>query len=646
MDTREPDRSDAVSGLQNEEQVFRPLSNIVSRANVTPQEYAAALHLASADLEAYWEEAAEELGWFKRWDKVLDDSEAPFYRWFVGGRCNVIYNCLDRHIDTPNKNKLALIWEGEPGDLRKYTYYELYREVNRFAAALRKLGLKPGDKVVIYMPNLPETVIAMLATAKIGAVHSVVFAGYSSKALAERIQAAEAKAVITCDGYYRNGQVLRPKPVVDKALERLDPRLAEVEFVVVAHRAHVETPMQQGRDHWFDDLVRFQAPEALTEVMDAEDPLFFLYTSGVAGKPKGMVHAHGGFMVGVHRTLDWVFDIKPTDIFWCTADAGWVTGHSYAIYGPLMTGATVVMYEGHPLYPQADRVWRLVSRYGITILYASPTLIRMLMRFGVEFPAGYDLSTLRLLGSVGEPFNREAWMWFYKVIGRQQCPIMDTWWQTETGMFMISPLPISLLKPGSVGKPLPGVEADIVNASGEPLPPETKGLLVIKKPWPSMFRELYKDPEAYKREYWEKIPGCYYAGDVAWKDEDGYFWIQGRADDVVNIAGHRIGSAELESAVLSHPDVVEAAAVGVSDPVRGEAVKFFVVARHGAEKADELPEALKAHVRQELGPMAVVQTVEIVDSLPKTCSGKILRRALKARELGMDLDDLPGLDED
>ncbi|MFW5836356.1 MAG: AMP-binding protein, partial [Desulfovibrionaceae bacterium] len=396
------DRPGAVDSLLKEERVFRPLPHVVGKANVTPQEYAAALELAASDPRTYWEEAAEELDWFKRWDKVLDDSRAPFYKWFVGGRCNVVYNCLDRHIDTPNKNKLALIWEGEPGDSRKYTYYELYREVNRFASALRQLGVGRGERVVIYMPALPETVVAMLATAKIGAVHSVVFAGFSARALAERIQAAEARAVITCDGFYRNGRVIQLKPVVDRALESMDQRFGAVEHVVVVHRALVDTPMHAGRDHWYEELVRFQPPESPTEVMDAEDSLFFLYTSGATGRPKGMVHAHGGYMVGVHRTLDWVFDVKPTDIFWCTADAGWVTGHSYVVYGPLMTGATTVMFESTPVYPDPGRYWDMVERHRITQFYTAPTALRAVARESDEYVTKYDRSSLRILGTVGE----------------------------------------------------------------------------------------------------------------------------------------------------------------------------------------------------------------------------------------------------
>ncbi len=634
----------ALDALLKEERVFRPLPQLVIEANVNPQEYEEAIKKAEDNYLEYWEEAAKELNWFKKWEKVLDDSDAPFYKWFVGAKCNIVYNALDRHIETVNKNKLALIWEGEPGDTRKLTYYELYRAVNRFANGLKALGIKKGDRVVLYMPPLPETVIALLAVAKIGAIHSMVFAGFSAKALRDRIQDARAKLVITADGFYRNGRVINLKTVVDEALTQ---GCDCVETVVVVHRANVDVEMVDTRDIWYEDLVRQESPECPTEVMDSEDMLFLLYSSGTTGKPKGIVHTHGGYMVGVYRSLMWVFDIKPTDIFWCTADVGWITGHSYVVYGPLMAGTTTVIYEGHPLYPQADRLWDMVSRYGVTIFYTAPTLVRMLMRFGSQYPKKHDLSTLRLLGSVGEPINPEAWVWFYKNVGREVCPIMDTWWQTETGSFMISPLPITLLKPGSATKPLPGIFADVVDEEGNSLPPGKGGLLVIKKPWPSMLRTLYNDPERYKKTYWEKFPGWYLAGDVARKDEDGYFWIQGRADDVLNIAGHRVGTAELESALVSHRAVAEAAVIGIPDPIKGEVAKAFVILSADAEveDTDELIKELKGHVRKELGPVAVIKSIEIRDKLPKTRSGKIMRRVLKAQELGQEVGDTSTLEE-
>ena len=641
------DQTGALDALLQEERVFRPLPQMVIEANVNPHELEQAQERASADYLAYWEDAAHELDWFKKWDKVLDDSNPPFYRWFPGAKCNIVYNALDRHIETANKNKLALIWEGEPGDQRKYTYYELYREVNRFANALRSLGLAKGDRVVIYMPLLPETLIAMLAVAKIGAVHSLIYGGFSAKILRERVSDAGARLVITADGFYRNGRVVNLKEIVNEAL--LGSSAECVETCVVVHRAGVDAEMHEPRDLWYDDLVRRERPESPTEVMDADDELFLLYSSGTTGKPKGIVHTHGGYQVGISRTLNWVFDLKPTDIFWCTADTGWITGHSYVVYGPLVAGTTTVMYEGHPLYPQADRLWDVVERYGVTLLYTSPTLVRMLMRFGTQYPRGKDLSTLRLMGSVGEPMNPEAWVWLYKHIGRSKCPIMDTWWQTETGMFMISPLPISLLKPGSVNKALPGIEADVVDGKGEPVPPGKGGFLVIKKPWPAMMHTVDNDPERYAKTYWEKIPGMYFAGDVARRDEDGYIWIQGRADDVMNIAGHRIGTTEVESALTAHRFVAEAAVIGVPDKIKGEVAKAFVIRAQGweadYETAEDLVTSLIAHVRRELGPVAVVRSIEFRDTLPRTRSGKIMRRILKAEELGEDAGDTSTLED-
>jgi len=634
----------SLDSLLKEERVFRPLPQMVIEANINPQEYSVVMKKSKDDYLSYWEEAANELDWFKKWDKVLDDSDAPFFKWFTGAKCNIVYNALDRHIETSNKNKLALIWEGEPGDSKKMTYYELYRAVNKFANALRSLGIQKGDRVVLYMPPLPETMIALLAVAKVGAVHSMVFAGFSAKALRDRIDDAQAKLVITADGFYRNGRVINLKSIVDEALIG---GCDCTETVVVVHRANVEVEMTEMRDLWYEDLVRRESPVSETEVMDSEDMLFLLFSSGTTGKPKGIVHTHGGYMVGVHRSLNWVFDIKPTDIFWCTADAGWITGHSYVVYGPLMAGTTTIMFEGHPLYPQADRLWHIVARYGVNIFYTAPTLIRMLMRFGAQYPKQHDLSTLRLLGSVGEPINPEAWMWFYKNIGRSECPVLDTWWQTETGSFMISPLPISLLKPGSATKPLPGIEADVLDEEGNPVPPGKGGYLVIKKPWPSMLRTLYKDPERYKKTYWEKFPGYYLAGDVARKDEDGYFWIQGRSDDVLNIAGHRVGTAELESSLVSHKFVAEAAVIGIPDKIKFEVAKAFVTLKADADvdDTDQLIKELKAHVRKELGPVAVVKSIEFRDKLPKTRSGKIMRRVLKAQEMGEEVGDISTLDD-
>jgi acetyl-CoA synthetase len=637
------DQTGAVDNLLTEERVFRPRPQLVRQANLSPQKCEAARKLAAEDPLAFWEEAAEELYWFKRWDAVLDDSDAPRYRWFPGAQCNIVYNALDRHIETGAKNRLALIWEGEPGDSRTLTYYELYRAVNRFAAALRGLGVGKGDRVILYLPNLPETVIAMLATAKIGAPHCLVFAGFSAKALRERIRSTGAQTVITADGFYRNGQVVALKSVVDEALSGEDSPW--VRRVIVVHRANLQASMVEGRDHWYADLVRQERPVAQTEAMDANDPLFILHTSGATGRPKGVVHSHGGYMVGVNRTFTWVFDVKDTDIFWCTADLGWVAGHTGAVYGPLMAGTTTLIYEGHPLYPQADRFWNIVSKYGVTILYTSPTVIRMLKRFGSQYPRRHDLATLRLLGSVGEPISPETWMWFHKHIGRSECPVLDTWWQTETGMFMVSPLPVSLLKPGSVGKALPGVEVEVVDREGTPTPPDVGGFLVVTRPWPGMMAALLDDREGLFEDYWRRIPGRYFAGDVARRDEDGYLWIQGRADDVLNIAGHRLGTAELESALVSHPDVAEAAVIGVPDAIKGEVAKGFAVLNPAAKATPALAEALRQHIRKELGPVAAVREVVFKDRLPRTRSGKLLRRALKAEELGQEPLDLAGLED-
>ncbi|SDK42933.1 acetyl-CoA synthetase [Maridesulfovibrio ferrireducens] len=621
---------EVLDSLLHEERVFRPLPQMIIEAGINPQDLRAARDRADSDLCAYWEEAAEELDWFTKWDQVLDDSKAPDYKWFTGARCNIVYNALDRHIETVNKNRLALIWEGEPGDSRQFTYYELYRAVNRFANGLRALGVTKGDRVVLYMPQLPETVISMLACARIGAVHSLVFSGFSAKHLRERIREIQPRVVVTVDGFYRNGQVIRLKEAVDHAL--LDSPAEKLESVVVVHRANVEVEMDSARDYWYEDIVRHERAHASSEIMDSNDPLFILHTSGTAGKPKGIIHSHGGYMVGVHRTFKWVFDLKPTDIFWCSADPGWITGHSYLVYGPLLAGTTTVMYEGHALYPQADRLWNIISKYGVSIFYTSPTQIRTLMRFGHRYPDQHDLSTLRILGAVGEPFNPEAWIWFYENIGKSQCPVLDTWWQTETGMIMISPMPVSVLKPGSVTRALPGIDADVVDLEGNSVPAGKGGFLVIKKPWPAMFSAVLNDDRALVDHYWGIIPGMFYAGDVARKDEDGYFWIQGRADDVLNISGHRVGSAEVESALTSHPDVAEAVVIGVPDKIKGEVAKAFVTLIYDAMESDELHKELVDHIHRELGPIVVIKSIEFCDELPKTSSGKIKRLTLKERE--------------
>ena len=613
--------------ILHEERVFRPLPQMIIEAGVNPRDLQAARKLADADLCTYWEEAAEELDWFTKWEQVLDASNPPEYKWFTGARCNIVYNALDRHIETVNKNRLALIWEGEPGDSRQFTYYELYRAVNRLANGLRSLGVGKGDRVVLYMPQLPETVISMLACARIGAVHSLVFSGFSAKYLRERIMEVGPRVIVTVDGFYRNGQILRLKEEVDRAIYGLPAETPE--SVIVVHRANVDVDMDSARDYWYEDLVRHERAHASAEIMDADDPLFILHTSGATEKPKGIIHSHGGYMVGVHRTFKWVFDLKPTDIFWCSADPGWVTGHSYLVYGPLLAGTTTVMYEGHSLYPQADRVWNIISKYGVSIFYTSPTQIRKLMRFGLHYPDQHDLSTLRLLGAAGEPFNSGAWIWLHKNIGKGQCPVLDTWWQTETGMIMISPMPVSLLKPGSVTRPLPGIDADVVDSGGNTIPDGEEGCLVIKKPWPSKFSSILGDDGTLSANYWNKIPGVFYTGDMARKDEDGYFWIQGRADAVLNISGYRIGAAEVERALIQHPDVHEAKVVGVGDKIKGQAAKAYVNLNPGVTQSDDFHRDLKRWIHSELGSLVTVRSIEFSDDLSKISSGRVEKSVLK-----------------
>ncbi|MDY6987540.1 MAG: acetate--CoA ligase [Thermodesulfobacteriota bacterium] len=635
-------QSETTVALLDEARVFRPLPQLVVEANVNPNDYEEAVKKGRSDLEGFWEEAAEDLHWFKRWTKVLDRSNPPFYNWFVDAKTNIAYNALDRHMSTPRKNKVAIIHEKENGERERMTYYDLYRAANRFANVLKSLGVDKGDRVAVYLPNIPEIAIAMLGCAKVGAIHSVVYGGFSATALRERINHAEAKLVVTVDGFQRNGKVIKLKEVVDEAMTACPT----VESVVVVQRAGVDIDMSDGRYLWFHDLMEGESAEFQTVEMDANDPLYILYTSGTTGKPKGVVHCHGGYMVGINRTLKWVFDIKETDIFWCAADPGWVTGHSYIVYGPLCAGTTTVMYEGHPLYPGPDRMWQIVDKYGINILYTAPTTIRMLMRFGSRHPKRHDLSTLRILGTVGEPINPEAWVWYYDNVGRGNCPVMDTWWQTETGMFMVTPTPCNVLKPGSAFKPFPGVHVDIVDADGEPVVPGKGGYVVVKEPWPAMLKTLYKDPEKFQEVYFSRFPGIYLAGDIATRDDQGYFRFQGRSDDVLNIAGHRVGTAEVESALVSHKYVAEAACIGVPDKVKGEVAKVFVTLKQDVEEDEAtLFNELKAHVRKELGPIVIIKEITFEDKLPKTRSGKIMRRVLKARELGLKEGDLSTLDD-
>ena len=599
---------------------------------------------AAADPVGFWEAEANELEWYQPWEKVLDDSQAPFYKWFTGAKTNIVHNAIDRHVHGPYKNKLALIWVGEDTtEHQTYSYFSLDREVTRMANIIKAMGVRKGDKVTIYLPRIPEVVFAMLACAKIGAVHSVIFAGFSADALSARIDDSESKLVITADGSWVNGGIFKLKDIVDEAI-RFSP---SVENVIVVRRTGHDVSMEALRDHWYHELCALPIANGPcpTEQMDAEDPLYILYTSGSTGAPKAILHTHGGYMVGTYSTLKYTFDLREEDRWWCTADPGWVTGHSYLVYGPMLLGATTFMYEGGPTYPNPNRWWQLIEYYGITTFYTAPTAIRSLMRFGEAWPNRHDLSSLRLLGSVGEPINPEAWHWFHRVIGKERCPIMDTWWQTETGMFQIAPTPGMPLKPGSGGKPFFGQEAEILDDDGNPVPDGEEGFLVLKNPWPAMMRTLYKDPDRYVSTYWTKYPGRYLAGDSAKRDADGYFWVIGRTDDVIKVSGHRLGTAEVESALVSHPAVAEAAAIGLPHEVKGNAIHAFVVLRLGHEGSQQLAEELRKHVSVHLSPIAKPDWIDFADKLPKTRSGKIMRRVLKARALGQDEGDVTTLEE-
>lgn len=629
--------SDLTDVLLTNQKKYFPSKKFLKTLNI--QDYEGTLKKAGKNNIKFWEEAAGELEWFKPWEKVFDKSKKPFYKWFIGGKTNLAHNALDRHIKNGNKDKLAIIWEEESGRTRKFTYLELYKEVNKLTNALRGLGVKKGDRIAIYMPNIPEIAMAMLACCKIGAMHSVVYAGFSSKALADRILDAKAKVVFTADGSFRRGKPITLKNIVDEAVKEC----AFVKKVVVVKNSGTEVPFNSAKDIWYHDFVKGQPEEAKTAQMDAEDPAFVLYTSGTTSKPKGVVHVHGGYPVGVLRTIKWVFDLKGNEIFWCTADPGWITGHSYIIYGPLLAGITTLQYEGVPDMPEPDRIWATVEKYNVNILYTAPTLIRAMMKYGNEWPKKHLMPSLRILGSVGEPLNPEAWVWFYKFIGKNKCPIMNTWWQTETGMNMVAPLPCAPLKPGSACKAFPGIEADVVDQKGKKVPAGKGGFLVIKNEWPSMIRTIFNNPERYIKTYWKEVRGVYFTGDLAAKDKEGYFWIQGRTDDVLKIAGHRIGTAEVESAFNSHKAVVESGVIGIPDPVKGEVIKAFVILKEGFAPSDELKKELLVHVKKTLGPVAVIQDVAFTDKLPKTRSGKIMRRVLKAQELGQDVGDTSAL---
>ena len=594
---------------------------------------------AAENPEAQWEAAAAELEWFRPWDAVLE-GEAPNSSWFPGARCNIVHNAIDRHLQTWRRHKVALIWEGENGDRQLFTYAELAREVNLLASALRARGIGKGDRITLYMGVSPQLAISMLASAKIGAIHSVVFGGFSANALRDRIQDAGAKALITADGAYYRGKVVPLKPAADAAAAEC-PTL---ECVVVYQRCGVDVEMVDGRDVWWHDFVADASAEADTEVMEANDPLYILYTSGTTGQPKGIQHCHGGYMVGTYLTTKWVFDIQDTDLYWCVADMGWVTGHSYVVYGPLLNGATVFMAEGAPDYPDMGRWWRTIERYGINILYATPTAIRMFMRAGDDWPNRFDLSSLRLLGTVGEPINPEAWRWYHRVIGKGRCPIVDTWWQTETGSIMITTLPAAPQKPGSAGLPFPGIDADVVDKEGNSCAAGQGGWLVIRKPWPSMLATIYGDHDRYVETYWTAVPGCYTAGDAAVRDADGYIRVLGRMDDVLNVAGHRLGTMEIESTLVAHDAVAEAAVIGVPHELKGQVPKAFVILTIGSEGSDDLAAELRNHVADTIGKIARPDSIEFVETLPKTRSGKIMRRLLKAKEAGQAIGDTSTLD--
>ena len=616
---------------------YHPTEDVINNAHVP--DYNEVYQEAVDDLEGFWAERASELEWYKPWDKVIDDSNKPFYKWFTGAQTNIVHNALDRHVKTWRKNKLAIIWEGEDGEKITMSYWRLWQEVNKFANVLRGMGVKKGDTVTIYMGRVVEIVIAMLACAKVGAPHSVVYGGFSDAALASRIEDAKSKLLITQDGAWLRGKTVNLKEVADEAVKRSPV----VEKVIVVQRTKQDVTMEQGRDYWWHELMKLPiaSKNAETEVMDAEDPLFILYTSGTTGKPKGVLHTHGGYQVYTSTTLKWVFDIKDDDRWWCAADPGWITGHSYIVYGPLILGATSIIYEGAPTYPYPDRWWRIVEEYGVTILYTAPTAIRGLMRFGDAWVERHDLSSLRLLGSVGEPINPEAWRWYHTVVGNETCPIMDTWWQTETGGFMIAPLPSVSLKPGSATRPFPGIKVDVVKEDGRSCEPGEDGELVIQGPWPSMLRTVWGDDQRFLDQYWSKYEkfGWYLAGDTARKDEDGYFWVIGRNDDVIKVSGYRLGTAEVESGLVSHRAVAEAAVIAVPDELKGNVIYAYCILVAGYSGSDELAEELKNHVGEEVGPIAKPAQIEFVDSLPKTRSGKIMRRILKAQAMGEDVGD-------
>lgn len=625
-------REKEIISMLEDKQVYQPPDAVRLRAYIKSlEEYQKIYDRSTNDVEGFWGECAEQLDWYKKWDKVLEwNFIKPEVKWFLGGKLNASYNCLDRHLNSWRSNKVALIWQGEPlEENRIFTYQQLHYHVCKFANVLRKLGVKRGDRVSIYLPMIPELPIAMLACARIGAIHSVVFGGFSSEALRDRINDCGSRVLITADGYYRSGRIVQNKMNADEALKECPG----VENVIVVRRLGIDVPLTKERDVWWHEEMAKDDVRLASEAvpMDAEDILFILYTSGSTGKPKGVIHTTGGYLLFVLQTLKWVFDVKDEDVFFCTADIGWVTGHSYVVYGPLALGATSLMFEGVPTYPKPDRFWEIVERYKVSIFYTAPTAIRALMREGEEWVKKRGISSLRILGSVGEPINPEAWRWYYKNVGQERCPIMDTWWQTETGGFLISPLPITPLKPGSATFPFPGVVPKILRENGTECQVEEGGSLVIAKPWPGMLRGFWNDPERkrFRETYFTVFPGHYFTGDGAKKDEDGYFWLMGRIDDVINVSGHRIGTAEVESALVSHPSVAEAAVIGIPHEVKGQGIYAFVTLKAGIKSSEELRKELLAHVRKVIGPIATPDKLQFADALPKTRSGKIMRRILR-----------------
>jgi acetyl-CoA synthetase len=615
-----------ITSILKETRIFPPPAEFAAKAHIqSAADHEKLWQRAKDDPEGFWAEQAESLHWFKRWDKVLVWNE-PHAQWFAGGKINACYNCVDRHLQGPRKNKAAIIWEGEPGDSRVLRYQDLHREVCKFANVLKKLGIQSGDRVTLYMPMVPELAIAMLACARIGATHSVIFGGFSAEAVADRNNDAKARLVVTADGGWRRGKVVPLKQNVDDALQKSPT----VEKCIVFNRCNQQVNMKAGRDLWWHDLMADASSDCPAEPLDSEHPLYILYTSGSTGKPKGVLHTTAGYLLGTALTHRWVFDLREEDTYWCTADIGWVTGHSYIVYGPLANGATTMMYEGAPNHPREDRFWSLIEKYRVNIFYTAPTAIRAFIKWGDDWPKRHDLSSLRLLGTVGEPINPEAWIWYHEIIGQKRCPIVDTWWQTETGMIMISPLPGAIgTKPGSATRPFPGVVPEIVDKQGRPMPDNQGGLLVIRKPWPAMLRTIFGDDERYQQQYWSHVPHSYFTADGARRDPDGYFWIMGRVDDVLNVSGHRLSTMEVESALVHHDKVAEAAVVGKPDEIKGEGIACFVTLVQGEKPTDELKKELQAHVVKEIGALARPDEIRFTESLPKTRSGKIMRRLLR-----------------